>query len=140
MACSILSGLASLAEDGLVDALMMEVASLLERLIEHGEAGCIDLRGMPLSASGLSSLEAKLGRGEITIQVATAGLSKIHETSFPGVWWTRHEDEAGRVIALLLEVALVPGIISADLADMAAGLSRLPGQTNFSIHNRAGLT
>jgi hypothetical protein len=67
--------IASLADDSLVDALLMEVASLLDRLIRHGEPGCIDLRGMPLSASCLSGLEAKLGRGEITIQVAAAGLS-----------------------------------------------------------------
>jgi hydrogenase-1 operon protein HyaF len=137
MACNGVTGLASLADDSLVDALLMEVASLLDRLVRHGEPGCIDLRGMPLSPSCLSSLEAKLGRGEITIQVAAAGSSEIHETSFPGVWWIRHEDEAGRVIALLLEVAPVPGIVSADPADIAAGLRRLPSHTNFSIHSRA---
>ncbi len=135
-----MSGLTSLADDGLVDALLMEVAVLLDRLIQHGEPGCIDLGGMPLSASCLTSLETKLGRGEITIQLAAAGQSEIHETSFAGIWWVRHEDEAGRVIALLLEVGEVPSIVRADPADMAAGLRRLPGCTNFSLHSRAGFT
>ena len=101
---------ASLADDGLVDALLMEVAGLLHRLIEHGEAGTIDLRGLPLSPSCIANLEQRLGQGEITVQLDAAGRSEIRETGFPGVWWTRHADEAGRVIAMLIEVAVVPDI------------------------------
>jgi hydrogenase-1 operon protein HyaF len=129
-----------LADDGLVDALLMEVASLLGRLIDHGEVGSIDLRGLPLSPSCIANLEQRLGRGEITMQLDAAGRSDIHETSFPGVWWIRHADEAGRVIAMLIEVAIVPAILRADPADMAEGLRRLPDCTQFAAHARRETT
>jgi len=129
--------LASFADDGLVDALLMEVAGLLARLISHGESGAIDLRGLPLSSSCIGDLQRRLGTGEVSIQLAAAGRSDIHETGFPGVWWTRHADEAGRVIALLIEVTSVPGILLADAADMAQGLQRLPAATHVAAHDRA---
>ena len=88
-----------LADDGLVDALIVEIAGLLRRLIEDGEEGSIDLLGLPLSPSCLAALERRLGQGEIEVQLDAAGRSKIRETGFPGVWWTTHADEAGRVIA-----------------------------------------
>jgi hydrogenase-1 operon protein HyaF len=121
-----------LADDGIVDALLMEVAGLLHRLIERGEAGSIDLRGLPLSDACIATLEQRLGRGEVAVTLTAAGRSDIHETGFPGVWWTKHEDEAGRIIALLIEVAIVPGILCADVDDIKRGLDRLPGSTNFS--------
>jgi hydrogenase-1 operon protein HyaF len=121
-----------LADDGIVDALLMEIAGLLDRLIELGEAGSIDLRGLPLSPSCIATLEQRLGRGEVAVTLTAAGRSDIHETGFAGVWWTKHADEAGRVIAMLIEVAIVPGILCADIADMRRGLGRLPGSTNFA--------
>jgi hydrogenase-1 operon protein HyaF len=132
MATIHMTDIASFADDGLVDALLMEVAGLLGRLIEHGETGAIDLRGLPLSASCIANLEQRLGHGEIAAQLDAAGRSAIHETGFPGVWWTRHADEAGRVVALLIEVAPVPDILRAATADMEAGLRRLPGVTHKS--------
>ncbi len=124
-----MTALATPAEDGLVDALLMEIAGLLDRLIAHGEAGSIDLRGLPLSPSCLANLERRLGQGEVTMDLDAAGRSALRETGFPGVWWTRHADEGGRVVALLIEVAVVPDIVRADVADMAHGLRRLRGRT-----------
>jgi hydrogenase-1 operon protein HyaF len=132
-----MTDLASLADDGLVDALLMEVAGLLTRLISHGESGTIDLRGLPLSPACVGDLQQRLGTGEVAIELAAAGRSDIHETGFPGVWWTRHADEAGRVIALLIEVTRVPDILLADPADMARGLARLPAATHVAFHHRA---
>ncbi len=129
-----MTDLATLADDGLVDALLMEIADLLGRLIDHGEAGTIDLRGLPLSPSCIANLEQRLGHGEITVQLEAAGRSEIRETGFAGVWWTRHSDEAGRVIALLIEVAMVPEILRADRDDMISGLQRLPGRTHVASH------
>ncbi len=127
----------SFADDGLVDALLMEVAGLLGRLIDHGEQGSIDLRGLPLSPACIADFEQRLGHGEISAQLDAAGRSEIRETGFPGVWWTRHADEAGRVIAILIEVATVPDILRADPADMAGGLRRLPGATHIASYNHA---
>jgi hydrogenase-1 operon protein HyaF len=110
-----------LPDEGLVDALIMEIADLLRRLIEHGEAGSTDPLRLPLSPSRL--LDA-------------AGRSTIRETSFPGVWWTTHADDTGRVIAMLIEVAFVPHIVRADIDDVARGCQRLPGATNAARRAR----
>lgn len=127
----------SLANDGLVDALLMEVAGLLGALIDHGRPGVIDLRGLPLSPACITELERRLGSGEVSAHLDAAGRSEIHETGFPGVWWIRHADEAGRVIALLIEVTRAPDILCADPTDMAAGLRRLPSVTHVAVRNNA---
>ena len=106
-------------DDGLVDALLVEVAGLLERLIAHGEEGAIDLLGLPLSPAALAMLDQRLGHGEVDVRINACGLSEIHETRFPGVWWTQHADEDGRVVARLIEVAFVPNILHADIIKQA---------------------
>lgn len=120
------------ADSELVDALLMEVAGLLRRLIEHGEEGSIDLLGLPLSSSCVASLDQRLGQGEVTILLMAGGQSDIRETSFPGVWWTKHADEAGRVVAMLIEVAIVPAILRADLDDMTRGYQRLQNRADVA--------
>jgi hydrogenase-1 operon protein HyaF len=132
-----MTDLSSLADDVLVDTLLMELAGLLARLIEHGEEGSIDLRAMPLSPACIASLEQRLGRGEVTAVVMAAGRSDVHETEFPGVWWSRHEDEAARLIALQIDVAEIPAILRSDRADMRRGLQRLPGRTHVAAHEAA---
>ncbi len=125
-----------LADDGVADALIMEVGGLLRRLIEEGEPGSIDLLGLPLSPSCLSALDQCLGQGEVTVALGIAGRSTIRETGFPGVWWTTHADEAGRIVAMLIEVAIVPDIVRAEIGDIARGYRRLPGATNRALHAR----
>jgi hypothetical protein len=114
-----------LGDDAMIDALLGEVASLLERLLTQGEDGAIDLLGLPLSPSCIASLEQRLGRGDVSVRIDTCGLSEIHETSCPGVWWTEHADETGRVIGLLIEVALAPAILAADRTDIERGRQKL---------------
>ena len=118
-----------LADDALVDALIMEIAGLLHRLIELGEAGTIDVLGLPLSPSCVALLEQRLGHGEVTVRLDAAGASEIHETSIPGVWWMRHNNEQGRLVAMLIEVAFVPEILKADIADVVRGAERLAALT-----------
>ena len=132
-----MTDLSAFSDDGLVDALLMEVAGMLGRLIERGETATVDLRGLPLSPACIADLESRLGHGEISVQLDAAGRSDIHETGFSGVWWTRHADEAGRPIALLIEVTIVPDILRADPADMADSLQRLAGATHFASHQHA---
>jgi hydrogenase-1 operon protein HyaF len=119
-----------LDDDKLVDALLVQVSGLLLRLIEHGEEGAIDLLGLPLSPSSVAELEQRLGRGEINVRLDAFGFSEIRETGFPGVWWTQHADESGRVIARLIEVAFVPNILRADAEDMKRGQERLLASAN----------
>ena len=126
-----------LADDGLVDAILSEIAGLLQTLITDGHSGSVDLLGLPLSASCLAALEQRLGKGEITAILTAAGKSEFRETSFPGIWWSSHADETGRVAAMLIEVALVPQILLADLDDMRSGYQRLLEATNFSRHRKS---
>jgi hydrogenase-1 operon protein HyaF len=129
--------LASFSEDGLVDALLMEIAGLLGRLIERGESGSIDLRGLPLSQACIENLEERLGIGEISVQLDAGGRSEIRDTGFPGVWWTRHCDEAGRIVAILIEVTAIPDILRADSVDMTDSVQRLAGATHRASHQHA---
>jgi hypothetical protein len=126
-----------LGDDALIDALMMEIASLLRNFIDNREHGGIDLLGMPLSPECLAALEARLGSGEVTIRLDAAGRSESRETGFAGVWWTSHCDEAGRRVALLIEVAPVPDIVPPDICEIEGALSRLTANTNFAVR-RAG--
>jgi hydrogenase-1 operon protein HyaF len=121
-----------LADDVLVDALIMEIAGLLRRLIEDGETGSIDLLGLPLSQSCVAALDRRLGQGEVKVRLDAAGNSEIHETAYAGVWWTRHNDEGGRVVAMLVEVTFIPAIVRADIEDMRLAYRRLPECTSIA--------
>jgi hydrogenase-1 operon protein HyaF len=117
--------LESRGHDGVVDALLVEVADLLARLIETHEEGAIDLLGLPLSPECVAELDRRLGVGEVEIKIDASGLSQIRETGFSGVWWTQHVDEAGRVIARLIEVAMAPRMVLADVEDIKRGRQKL---------------
>jgi len=125
-----------LADDGLVDALLMEVADLLQNFLAHDRPDSIDLLGLPLSAACLAALEQRLGQGEISATLRICGESETRETGYPGVWWTSHADETGRIVAMLIEVTDVPHILRAGKADMAHGHARLQQATNFSLVRR----
>jgi hydrogenase-1 operon protein HyaF len=112
-----------LADDTLVDALLAEISTLMENLVDRNISGSIDLLGLPLSAACLALLEQRLGTGEINVTLTAAGKSEIHETSFAGVWWSSHADETGRIVAMLIDVALVPEILKSSIDDVR--LSRL---------------
>jgi len=114
-----------LADDLLVDALLLEVAGLLQNLLACGKPGSIDLMGLPLSPNCLAALDDRLGRGEVTATLNAAGQSQFRETAFPGVWWTSHEDESGRIVAQLIEVAFIPEILRAETAEIRRGHARL---------------
>jgi hydrogenase-1 operon protein HyaF len=131
-----MTDISNFADDVLVDALIIEVASLLRRLIDHGEAGSIDLNGLPLQPSCVADLEQRLGYGEVTVRLDAAGISEIHETKFSGVWWARHHDEVGRVVATLIEVTFVPDIIRADKADLSRAYPHLLAATHVAEHAR----
>jgi hydrogenase-1 operon protein HyaF len=117
-------------DDHLVDALLVEIAGLMSRLIEHGEEAAIDLLGLPMAPTCVADLERRLGRGEIFIQLDAFGRSEIYETRFSGVWWAQHLDEGGRVIARLIEVAFVPNILRADGEDIKTAREKLLASTN----------
>ncbi|WP_455384479.1 hydrogenase expression/formation C-terminal domain-containing protein [Acidihalobacter prosperus] len=108
-----------------VQALLNEIATHLEALLERGEANSIDLRGLPLMPGERDALRNALGRGEISVSVTALGEAEIYETAFPGVWWSQHRSESGDTVAELIEVCLQPAMLASHPADVGNGLERL---------------
>ncbi|MEJ2713818.1 MAG: hydrogenase expression/formation C-terminal domain-containing protein [Acidihalobacter sp.] len=108
-----------------VQALLNEIATHLVALLEDGEGSSIDLRGLPLMPGEREALRNALGRGEISARVETLGEAEIHETAFPGVWWSQHRDESGDTVAELIEICLQPAMLTSHPADVGNGLERL---------------
>ena len=103
---------------GQAEAVLTEVADMLGRLLETGEEGSIDLRSLPLSPADRDWLDAQLGRGEVEISLEAGGRSILTETAYSGVWKVVHHDPDERVVAELIEVALVPAIVKPAKSDI----------------------
>ncbi len=106
-------------------AILSELATLLEALRRRGVEGAIDLRSLPLGPDDLDRLQGILGTGEVDIRIEANGESRIRETAVGGLWWTEHRDAAGALLAVLIEVARVPNILSPADEDLALGAARL---------------
>jgi hydrogenase-1 operon protein HyaF len=113
------------ALSGNAEALLREIAALLQQLIERGEGGCIDLQSLPLTPSDRSWLAERLGKGEVEIELEAAGRSTIRESGLPGVWWITHRGPGGRTQSEFIEVARIPDIVLPPPEDMRDGLERL---------------
>ena len=107
------------------EALLREVLEGLQRWLEAGRELTIDLTSLPMTDDDRRRLETRLGKGEVQITLSVAGDSEIWETRFAGVWWVRHKDPSGSVIAETLEVTPVPRIVRSQLEDMAFACQRL---------------
>jgi len=110
---------------GGVTALLIEIATHLDRLADGGEPTAIDLRSLPMSPTDLEQLREALGRGEVVITLQIDGESTIWETAVQGVWWTEHRDRDGELLAAFIEVARVPGILLVDSDTLRSGAQRL---------------
>jgi hydrogenase-1 operon protein HyaF len=116
------------AEDlptGNVKPLLFELAGLLEAWLTKGEAASIDLRSLPLSRGDYDELGTMLGSGAVSASVEAIGASEVRESRYPGVWRVTHRNEAGEVVADLIEVCAMPEILRAPAEDVADGLIRL---------------
>ena len=109
----------------LVRAIVAEAAALLTRLAETGEAGRIDLAGLPLTEADKAALEELLGAGEVVAEIAVVGRSTAAETGHAGVWWVRHYGSDDRIAAETLEITRIPEILLSHPADIAAAARRL---------------
>jgi hydrogenase-1 operon protein HyaF len=109
---------------GLAGVLLHEIAILLDRLAVTREPASIDLRGLPMTDADRHELEAHLGRGEVSVDLAIPGGSKIWETRYPGVWWVRHFGADENILAEEIAVTRVPEILCADFSDIAAAAAR----------------
>ena len=110
---------------GNVQALLSEIAALLQKLVDRDEAGVIDLKSLPFAPGEYEQLREALGQGELSARLDALGASEIIETRFPGVWWLTHYNVEGDIVADAIEVTLLPEILKSQPADVRAGLERL---------------
>jgi hydrogenase-1 operon protein HyaF len=113
---------------GGVAAILSELVTLLERLVNGEAPGAIDLRSLPMSPLDRAELQQVLGEGEVQATVNAQGVSKMRETRVSGVWWIEHFDQQGELIAELIEVSRVPEILSSASDEIAAGARALRAQ------------
>jgi hydrogenase-1 operon protein HyaF len=113
---------------GGVAAILTELVTLLDRLIESQTPAAIDLRSLPMSPQDRVELKRALGEGEVRATVDAQGLSTVCETRISGVWWVEHRDPQGELAAELLEVTRVPEILASAPDDIAAGAQTLRRQ------------
>ncbi|MGO9484815.1 MAG: hydrogenase expression/formation C-terminal domain-containing protein [Rhodomicrobium sp.] len=112
-------------KSGVVDAVVREIAAMMERLLETGEPGIVDLRSSPMTDLHRFELAEKLGDGEVRAIVNAGGASTVFETKFAGVWWVRHENTEGRILSERIIVARAPGVLLAHPSDISAARTRL---------------
>jgi hydrogenase-1 operon protein HyaF len=113
---------------GGVAAILMELSTLLGRLVDSQTPAAIDLRSLPMSPNDRVALERALGEGEVRATVDAQGLSTIVETRIAGIWWVKHCNAQGDLVAELLEVTRVPDILACAPDDIAAGVQTLRAQ------------
>jgi hydrogenase-1 operon protein HyaF len=113
---------------GGVAAILSELVTLLERLVDGEASGAIDLRSLPMSPLDRAELQRLLGDGEVQATVNAQGLSKMRETGVSGVWWIEHFDQQGELTAELIEVSRVPQILLSASDEIAAGARALRAQ------------
>jgi hydrogenase-1 operon protein HyaF len=110
---------------GAIAAILSELATLLDGLLDAEVPGMIDLRSLPMSPLDRAQLLRVLGQGEVQATVNAEGLSMLRETGVSGVWWVEHFDPRGELIAELLEVTRVPQLLASASDEIAAGARTL---------------
>jgi len=118
---------------GNVRALLAEIAECLEKLINDGTTGSIDLKGLPLSPGEYEQLRRILGQGEVSAHIEAIGPSEIIETGYPGVWWVTHFNVEGDIVADMIEVTHIPEILKSQPDDIIAGLAILRARLNDEV-------
>ena len=110
--------------------IMHEIRHAMGKLVDSDVSTIIDLRAMPFAPGEEQELEAKLGQGEVRVEVSALGPSEISETAFPGVWLVTHFNNENEVLGKFIEVTYVPGILKSQTEDIRDGLARLEDMLN----------
>ena len=108
-----------------VNAILYELAGMLETLLDSGHGNAIDLRSLPLTPDEYTQLRATLGEGEVSAEVDALGPTRLRETAVHGVWWITHYNTQDQVLAEFLEVTEVPQLLKTERDDLREGLDLL---------------
>lgn len=107
-------------------SILHEIRALMERLLDTGESGAIDLRALPpLGPEGYGLLKDHLAEGEVTAEIRGLGHTEIRETAYAGVWWVTLRNQKNETITELIEITEVPAILKSQREDIRAGLTRM---------------
>ena len=110
---------------GMADAVLSEVAARLAEFAATGATAIIELTSMPLTVQDRGALDEKLGRGEVSAEVESAGRSQVWETAYAGVWFVRHYGEGERISSESIEITRIPLLLESHPDDARAAARRL---------------
>lgn len=113
------------AVTGLAEAVLSEIADLLDQFAASGAQSSIDLSGLPMTDADREKLAQRLGRGEVQATLDVAGQTDVWETQYAGVWWVRHFGGNGQVISEEIAITHVPAILLTHREDARAAAERL---------------
>lgn len=122
---------------GMAAAVMAEVADRLHALATRGEPGAVDLRSLPLTAADLEEIDERLGRGEVSADIAVAGRSQAWETAWAGVWRVRHYGGEDALAADEICIGPVPDIIPSHPDDINDAADRLRAELDSAETGQA---
>jgi hydrogenase-1 operon protein HyaF len=120
------------AEMGNVQPVLHEIRHALELLQSSGEKTVIDLRAIPFGPGDKAQLLAELGTGEVSARIDALGPTHIRETALPGVWLVEYRAPDDSELALHIEVARVPGLLSTPTGEITIALEHLKERLNSS--------
>lgn len=109
-------------------AILNEVATMLDALLNEGLTDGIDLRSLPLLPGEYEALKTILGEGEVSATIQALGPTKVYETQIAGVWWITHDNENSERVAELIEVTRLPSILQSDDDDIETARTVLKEQ------------
>lgn len=120
---------------GNVTPLLHEIRHALDALLEQDHITTIDLRAMPLAPGEEARIEAKLGQGELKVELNALGRSDILETRYPGVWLITHHNTEDVVVGKYIQITFIPDILQAQRGDIKAGLEQLSSELEPATSN-----
>lgn len=101
---------------------LMEVVDKSAHRQTDAAASVINLSLLPMSPEDLAFLDARLGRGPVTILSRGYGNCRITGTALPQVWWVQYFNSTDALILNTIEIVHIPEVACAareDLEDSA---------------------
>lgn len=112
---------------GLANSLYFEILEAIQKLHNEGKPEIISLKTLPLTPQDLEEMDNFLGLGEIEAKIDVAGLSKVWETKFSGVWRVRHLARDEKVMVDEIVIDYVPQILLTHSHDIDMAIRKLQG-------------
>lgn len=106
-------------------ALLQELQTMLQRLVDTGENHCIDIRSLPMLPGDYDRLQHILGEGEIMATIDSLGPSHVRETAIPGIWWISHKNADDDILTEFIEITRLPAILQTQAEDLHEAPARL---------------